>query len=279
MEQGGKLAHRWCKGPTDRGVIWAHSEPQREATKATAYWRTMWLADRQVPRPLSEACSGLSFSAVTLQCQLAYARKCFRAWSQFGSEERTPMRTAARQAVRELRAELLASTMSASERAEWCDKVRPGKIRAVCRAAKRTTSIGLDLTTFQELAEAPLEVLESLSSIFVSMVETLVVPSQLLANLLFLIPKKKGGHRTIATMATIMRIFFALCACDLHSWDSEVALDGADGTFDTAAPSVVALDHALFRALEAETAFLLKEHYVAILWDVQAFFDLSLIHI
>ena len=66
-------------------------------------------------------------------------------------------------------------------------------IRQVSSTFKKSTSIGLDLWAFSELALCGLEDLDKLALLHMNWDTEMVAPSQWLTNLLNMIPKKKRG--------------------------------------------------------------------------------------
>ena len=90
-------------------------------------------------------------------------------------------------------------------------------------------------------------------------------------NLLSTLEKKQGGHRCIAILPAVIRVFTRLVAPDLVEWDQ--GTEQPLGTVDTAAPKGNARRAAVHRQLRAELAQRNGGYSIQLLWDIEGSFD------
>ena len=120
------------------------------------------------------------------------------------------------------------------------------------------TALGGDAIRFRQIASLPDEALEEMDANFQEMAAEMVWPQQLWVSYMALLAKKSGGNRTIAIMASSVRLFLAAAVAPLRRWDAEVALEG-----DTAAPGRCAVRAVAMRALVAEIAQARGKEYLS----------------
>jgi hypothetical protein len=165
-------------------------------------------------------------------------------------------------AIEEARMKALAATD------ETISPVTGSDIREAAKSFPSKTSIGLDTWGFTEIAQAEDSDLDKLAHIITSMQREIAPPRQCLGQLLTLLGKKGGGHRTVCTMPTLIRITTRLDALNDRQWNMNHSHED-----DSAKPETSCLWAAEERLVEQEVLFLSGVHIVMVLWDVAKFYD------
>ena len=105
-------------------------------------------------------------------------------------------------------------TQQGAEAEEMADRLRrklsPGMLRSGAKCFAKKTAVGLDFATFALIAALPDEPLEARIGLFAGWAELLLLPGQLLAARVALVPKKLKGWRAIGLLPTLYRICHVL---------------------------------------------------------------------
>lgn len=185
-------------------------------------------------------------------------------WSRVWKCDEPDVIQETRTAIRTLREQVLHS--HAPE--EAAAKVTAETFRKTAATFSRSTTIGPDDLEIWVWAELPDVVLEPLILLLRASLADLEWAEQLLHNWLVLLPKKLGGHRTIALMCSIVRVTMRILCLGAREWDTTAAVDG-----DTAAPGVRPVTEVARQFLQLETARAAGKRSACIFWDMAHFYD------
>ena len=140
--------------------------------------------------------------------------------------------------------------------------------KALAGSFKKKTSIGVDGLSFQEIKLLPDPIVQEFADLAYEAVVDSALPTKQLMALLHLLAKKLAGYRTIATLATFLRMLMKSLAPWLRAWDKSTARPG-----DTAAPGRRSDLGVFIRQARLEAASLQGHCTIQILWDLEQFYE------
>ena len=193
------------------------------------------------------------------------AQETAQDWGPKWGAGNTPLEAEAHAAHNELRA--LAQALKHPNLEELMNE---HTIKAAACSFKASTSLGVDNMPFRHIADSGSPALKELALLLRTAATEMALPHQTLLNIMVMLPKKLGGHRTIALCPTYTRLLLALLKGEFRQWDAEASK--IPGVTDTAAPGVHAQLVTIQRAAQIEAAHLLGETTILILWDVKQFY-------
>ena len=202
------------------------------------------------------------------------AETAAKEWSATWHAEAEEEHEEAMQAFQQLR-QRCTETGEAEELAKRISpRLAPGNLRKLCKSFKKSTSIGSDAWTFDNVASLPDLALQELGKVFLEIIKTMALPTQLYYIILALLPKKKPGFRTIAIIASTVRILMKVVATEFRTWDRATAtMTKKQGVEDSAAPGTNAQYAATKRQAFMEAASWNDEPAIVMLWDMSQFYD------
>ena len=128
--------------------------------------------------------------------------------------------------------------------------------------------LGIDSWAPKEWQALPDHLLERLCRLVNDMDSRVVVPKQVLTNIIALIPKPTGGDRPVCLSSLIYVLWSRARASEFHDWDTARAQ-----FWDDAIQGSSALKAALCRRLLDECCVAEGGKVAAIYWDIEKFFD------
>ena len=156
--------------------------------------------------------------------------------------------------------------------AKWVEgfELTPQSIRKACGTFSKKTSIAGDDLPMWILAGMPDAALWDLATLLSMALANLTLPEQCMVNIMSLLGKRKGGSRTVATMASFYRILCRIVGHVITEWDQTVA-----GPWGSAIKGSSALRAHLARAVGVELDTAEGRHVMHFLWDGRNYMTVS----
>ncbi len=147
-------------------------------------------------------------------------------------------------------------------------RVTPSEIRAAALSFRDGTLVAYDGVAMRQYALLSDEALEVLSDVIVVVERLGKLPEQLRFTVMPMIPKARGGHRAIASLVSLYRLWSRLRRDESRRWEA-----ANDRPYLAAGKGRGPQDAVWRQAAKAEAAVGTRKLAATVLWDMSSFFE------